>query len=545
MSVGHWPQRPTMPVALLNTVRRQPEAPALRAGPPEPSVTFTYGEYADRIKDAVAALSHCGLGPGDRVLISTTNRPEFYFLDAAAQLLRLIPISIYSTASIDEIKYYASHSGARLAIAESGSRFDQLAAAVGGGIVGDLRSLEDVLAGREGGDADLENLASLVQPDDVATMIYTSGTTGPPKAVQLTHRNLSFMVSAWKRSDPSSDYTAWRMVSYLPLAHIAERLSSLYVAPAYGMEVICCADAGNLVPCLRDARPTMMFGVPRTWEKLQAALQRAATSDSPSACRGALAAVGLDAVQRAYAGSAPSPQHLLRWFHEAGIPLADVYGLSETTGLVTVQHADKRLGTVGRPLPGVEVRLAADNEILCRGENVFAGYWNDLSSTSAAVDADGWLYTGDVGSFDGDGWLKLVGRKKELIITSGGKNISPTELEAGLAEIPLVERACVLGDGRRYVTAIISLDLDAAAKCETHQAGGTGDLARSAEVLARIQEGVNEFNSRLSRPQQVKRFAVVADQWQPGTALMTPTSKLRRREIASYYAELIDSLYES
>jgi long-chain acyl-CoA synthetase len=550
----------------------------------------------DLVAQTAAGLAHLGVGAGRPVLLMLRNRPEFHWLDLAAQFLRAVPISIYNSSSPEEIAYLAEHCGAEVAILED--RFLDRLAPVRRRLP-DLRhvlALDDADGGPAGlavrpyqelldhGSADLEALAERTRPDDLATVIYTSGTTGPAKGVMISQHNVAYTVEQLRRclGWDTETMSGLRMVSYLPMAHIAERMTSHYQAVTYGLSVTTCPDPAQLPVYAREVHPEILFGVPRVWEKIHAGVNAALAADPEKQARfgeGLDAAlvikaaeragtateeqretwafldavafstvrqlVGLDAVRVAITGAAPLTREILEWFNAIGVPLSEIYGMSETSGPMTWDPYDIRPGTVGRAIPGCEVRLADDGEVVCRGGNVFVGYLNDPDKTAEALQ-DGWLHSGDVGRLDGDGYLTIVDRKKELIITAGGKNISPANLEGALKTIPLVGQAAAIGDERRFVSALLVLDPElAAAWAERNGLGGMplDDLARHPTVLAEVQRGVDDVNRQFADVEQIKKFVLLGDEWQPDSDVLTPTSKLKRRGVAARYQDLIDGMY--
>jgi long-chain acyl-CoA synthetase len=354
----------------------------------------------------------------------------------------------------------------------------------------------------------------------------------------------------------------FRLVSYLPMAHIAERMVTHYFHVQHGTEVTCCPDPGQLAAYLREVRPQYFFAVPRVWEKLHAGLQAAlaADPDKRAAVEQAMdagahdalapvrAQIGLDDARVSFSGAAPIPLEVFMFFLRLGLPMSEIYGLSECCGPMTWEPFEVRPGTVGPPMPGVEVKLLDDGEVCCRGGNVFQGYLKDPERTAEVLDDEGWLHSGDVGVFDEAGYLKIVDRKKELIITAGGKNISPANIEAALKSFPLIGQACVIGDGRPYVSALLVLDPEVApAWAQARGIGVTGlaELASHPEVRAEVERSVAEANSRFSGVEQVKRFALLGDEWLPDSEELTPTMKLKRRGVLAKYADDIDALYAS
>jgi long-subunit acyl-CoA synthetase (AMP-forming) len=393
-----------------------------------------------------------------------------------------------------------------------------------------------------------------VSPEDLVTLIYTSGTTGPPKGVELTHRNLctQIAVTAGRLDLPDG----MRAISYLPMGHVAERLCTHYLPMVAGWDVTACPDPRAVVDLLPQVRPGFFFSPPRLWEKLRAAviaslddgargtldaaLERVRAGDGPQdgpLQRAVRAKLGFDQVRVAVVGAAPCPAEVIEFWHALGVPLSELYGMSETTGVATVNPPDAiRIGTVGAPLLGVEVRLSEEGEVLMRGPVIMRGYRNLPERTAEAIDADGWLHSGDVGVFDERGYLRIVDRIKELIINAAGKNMSPANIEATLKTSgELIGQVCVIGDARPYNVALITLDPEARrAFAERH-----GDEAIAAEVGREVARG----NARLARVEQIKRFAVLEDEWVPGGDELTPTMKLRRKPIAEKHAAAIERLY--
>ncbi|HEV2994083.1 MAG TPA: AMP-binding protein, partial [Acidimicrobiia bacterium] len=431
---------------------------------------------------------------------------------------------------------------------------------------------------------DLDEAATVAQPGDLATIIYTSGTTGPPKGVMLDHDNVVWTVESLRRTLGPVDPTGYRLVSYLPMAHIAERMNSHYQGVSFGFEITTCPEPGLVAQYLPEVRPQLLFAVPRIWEKmhagvlavahadpdqetaLTAALEvgereqayRARGEDLPADLAAEYATheptlafvrhlLGLDAVVAAISGAAPIPSGVLRFFRNLGLDLSEIYGLSETSGPMTWAPFRVKVGTVGPAIPGCEVRLDDDGEVLARGGNIFRGYLNDPEKTADALDADGWLHSGDIGQFDDDGYLRIVDRKKELIITAGGKNISPANLESALKAAPLIGQASVIGDDRPFVSALLVLDPEVApawAKAHGVAAATLPELAEDPTVLAEVGREVAAANERFSNVEQIKQFTVLGHEWLPDSEELTPTMKLKRRGIKAKYAAEIEAMYE-
>jgi long-chain acyl-CoA synthetase len=427
--------------------------------------------------------------------------------------------------------------------------------------------------------------AGEVDGEDVLTLIYTSGTTGPPKGVQLCHRNLMSAVSGIERMVQFSEGA--RVISWLPAAHIAERGAHHYLPIVYGLQITSCPDPRQVMSYLPEVRPQWFFAVPRIWEKLKAGLETM-TAGMPDEQRerteGALAKgiekvrleqreqpvpaelaaevatadaeifaglrqmLGFDEVKAVNVGAAPTPVEVLEFFHAIGIPLSELWGMSETCGAGAVNPPERiKIGTVGPAAPGVELKLAPDGEVLVRGEVVMLGYRNAPEKTAEAIDSDGWMHTGDIGQIDADGYLKIVDRKKELLINAAGKNMSPANIEAAIKTAsPLIGQACAIGDGRPYNTALIVLDSDFAPMWAAQnglEGVGLEDLAAEPALLTAVQAAVDSANDKLARVEQIKRFTVLANDWLPGGEELTPTMKLKRKPISALYAAEIEAMY--
>ena len=561
----------TIAEAFQLTAAATPERCAIRTK--EDAFSITWGEYADRVRSTAAGLAGLGLERGQCMGIMLTNRPEFHWFDAAALHLGATPFSVYNTYSPEQIRYQVEDAQARILVTEKA-----FADRVRG-----IPGVEHLVVVDEDGDVsshaepdfDFEAAWRAVEPDDVLTLIYTSGTTGPPKGVQLTHAN---QLAAVRGFDQVIAFPAdGRVVSWLPMAHIAERACSHYLPIMLGFTTTCCPDPRQVVAYLPEVRPTWFFAVPRIWEKLKAALEAgmAAEQDEQKreATRWALdvgmrrvraeqageeitdelaqehakadelvfskirGMLGLDAVESVNVGAAPTPPEVIEFFHAVGIPLAELWGMSETCGYGACNPPGRiRIGTVGPVAPDVEIELAEDGEVLIRGPVVMRGYRNQPDRTSETIDDDGWLHTGDVGEFDEDGYLKIVDRKKELIISAGGKNMSPANIEAKVkASSPLIGQAIAVGDAKPYNVALITLDPDVAP-------GFIEQNGREA-AEAEVQRGVDAANEQLGRVEQIKKFTLLDEEWLPGGDELTPTMKLKRKPIHQKYASEIEELY--
>jgi long-chain acyl-CoA synthetase len=570
--------------------------------------TLTYAELRDQVRDAALGLAAIGLRPGEFAVLWSRNRPEANIADLAVMHARGVPVFLYNTLAPGQAAYIAGHCEATVAIVEDRGflakldsvreQLPQLRRVVL--IDGDPGPGEDRLVAWDMvlalGRAEAERSPGLfddtwrqVGPEDLATLIYTSGTTGPPKGVMITHHNVRYCAAAVLRVLPPQEFAdeaGRRSISYLPMAHATGRFSDQWLPMIYDATVAFCPDPAQLFAVAAQVRPTVLVGVPRVWEKLHAALRAGIAAEPDAARRQAveaaiktgrelarwrqrgepapaglqaraepaatvgkalLAFAGLDACRLAATGAAPIDPEVIEFFQALGLPMVEAWGMTELTNAATVSHPDRaRNGAVGTACPGVEVRLAGDGEVLIRGPLVMRGYYRDLARTADALDRDDWLHTGDVGTLDADGFLTIVDRKKELIITSGGKNISPVLIESLLQRHELIGQACAIGDQRNYVTALLVLDGEAAPVWAQQHDVGVGDLAELAahpQVLAEVERGVRAANEHLARVEQVRRFILLPAEWTAETGELTPTLKRRRRVIAERYAAEIECLY--
>jgi long-subunit acyl-CoA synthetase (AMP-forming) len=566
--------------------------------------TLTWREMRETALDLAGALVDLGLQRGDRVAIMATNRIEHLLADLATMHAGGVAMSIYNTLSPDQVAYIAGQAEPTLVVLENADHVARWGKVLGedgaptvvvldpdagpeGAMAWD-ELLERGRSVREQHAAEVEARWTSLTHDDPASILYTSGTTGPPKGVVTGHGEVLFEVVSSARRQGRLDEVVG--VSYLPFAHIAERVITVYypqidgVNKPYHGHLI--GDPLQLVATLGEVRPTAFFGVPRVWEKLQTGIggllamepdedkkravqqamavgleyvesQQAGHETSPELQQRYDAAdaavltpiksmIGLDRLVWAGCAAAPLPLETARFAAGLGLCVNDIYGLSETAGAVTACGPDAfRLGTVGPALPGVEVRLADDGEILTRGPTTTTGYYRNPEATAVLIDADGWLHTGDIGAIDDEGFLRVVDRKKELIITSAGKNVAPSNVEAALKESPLIGQALAYGEGRPYLVAVLTLDPEVA-PVVAGQLGLEGDLAalaREPAILERVAQAVEAANARLSRPEQIKRWELLPAEWTAESGELTPTLKMKRRVVHSTYADVIDHLY--
>jgi long-chain acyl-CoA synthetase len=562
----------------------------------------TWRQYAEQVRDFANGLIALGLHAGEFVNVWAANRPEYYVTDVGVLHAGGVPVSLYNSLAPEQVDYIVNHCGAAYAVVENMALYEKLRQIRpntpglrrvilmdGGANTLDpwVLSLDALLGlGRDfahSHPAAFEGRWKAVRPDALATLIYTSGTTGPPKGVMVSHYNVVWTAESLHSIMPRAAGT--RHISYLPLAHIAERMAGHYLHMRSASTCYFCPSPHEIAQYLTDVRPEFFFAVPRIWEKLYYGLTSAITGNADAAQRAlvqtAIAAcveklrleqrgqpvpanvqqeaeqaapitgmirqrVGLDAVQIASTGAAPIAAEILEWFHAVGVPVLEVYGQSEDTGPTSWNRPGAaKIGTVGPPVPGVEVRLAADGELLVRGGNVTAGYYKEPQLTAETFDAEGWLHSGDVAAIDADGFIKIVDRKKEIIITAGGKNIAPSNIENMLKQKPLIGQACIIGDRRPFVSALVVLDGESLVPW-AQQRQLPADLVALAShpaVLAEIQGYVDEINRRLNNVERIKKFTILPSEWTADSGELTPTLKMKRKVVNQRYAEAIEKMY--
>ncbi|PYE15880.1 long-subunit acyl-CoA synthetase (AMP-forming) [Williamsia limnetica] len=578
--------------AFQHTAKMHPDRVALRT--PGGVQEITWREYAARVESIALGLVSLGVKRGDTVGLMLTNRPEFHLVDTAIVHLGAIPFSVYNTSAPEQLAYLFGDAANRIVVTEqvflpairaSGAELEHIIT-----VDGPAEGAIELRAVETDPDTEFDFQASwrAVEPDDLVTLIYTSGTTGPPKGVEITHRNV--IAAAESVSADLDTGFDDRIISYLPAAHIADRVSSHGANQLRGIQITSVADPREFAAALPDVRPTVFFGVPRVWQKIKAGIEakvaeetspvksklaawaldvaaRAARTDLSGRPRGRAlqvqyqladrlvlskvrAALGLDELKLAISGAASIPAEVIEFFVGLGIPVIEVWGLSETTGAATKTTVDNlKVGTVGKPVEGVEIKLAEDGEVLVRAPIVMRGYRNKPDKTADAIDADGWFATGDVGTIDAEGNLTIVDRKKELIINESGKNMAPSTIENAVkANSSLASQVVAVGDDKPYITALIVLDPDVVAlraKALGIPDAQIADLAANPEIIDEVTLSVKAGNARLSRVEQVKRFVIVPEAWDPGGDELTPTMKLRRKPIASKYAQTILDLYST
>jgi long-chain acyl-CoA synthetase len=567
--------------------------------------TLTWAQAYQRVLRLSAGFAALGLEPGERVALMLPNRSEHVLADLAAVFAGGLGVTFYATLAAEQIAFVAADCDARIAVLNGAGELARWQP-----VLDQLPGLKKIIVvdpaacpagepyltwdafvalGEERYAAEpglITGRVAAIAPDDPAALLYTSGTTGNPKGVLLTHHNLLYGITTAESLGVLIRGVRW--VSYLPLAHIAERMFSIYLPVFTAGHIHFCPDTAQLVRLVGKVRPTAFFGVPRVWEKIQAGIEslfaleqdegkRAAVAQAmdtgrryvescqyghvtpPGLARDFEAAeaavltpiralLGLDQAQVVSSAAAPLPPDVAAFFSGLGMKILDIYGMTETTGAFTTNTPDAfKLGTVGQVFPGIEVRIAEDGEICMRGPLATPGYLNRPDLTADLIDPEGWLHTGDIGSIDADGFVSVVDRKKELIITAGGDNIAPAGIENLLVAHPLIGQALAYGDLRKYVVALLTLDGEVApawAKARGIEAGSLAELAANPAVLAEVSGAVAAVNERLARVQQVKRWELLPVEWTAETEELTPTLKLRRRIVHAKYADVLDTLYE-
>ncbi|HUP46139.1 MAG TPA: AMP-binding protein [Thermoanaerobaculia bacterium] len=594
----------TIPQLFLEATARHPERVALREKRLGIWRETTWRQYRDHVEAVAMALRAAGLQRGDRVAILGDNAPWWLFADFGVLTAGGVSAGIYTTSSWQQCRYIVRHSGARFLFVENQEQlqkwleFESDAPDLELVIVVDVTGLrgfrhpkvitfEQLLERGRANRGEWTKLCEEAKPDDLALLIYTSGTTGDPKGAMLTHGNLAWQGVAIATFDPALRLAPDDdVLSFLPLCHIFERLFTSFVPLAAGYTVNFIESVETVPENMREVAPTIGYAVPRIWEKYHSRivlrmeeatwLKRIAfrlairlgerhsryvirNEKAPLPLRvGWLLAhfavlrklkqrLGFHRMRLAISGAAPIAPDILLFFHSLGLYLVEGYGQTEGTGVTTVSSRSAfRPGTVGRPLPGVEVRIADDGEILVRSPGVFLGYFGDEESTRDTL-RDGWLHSGDLGEIDADGFLRIVDRKKDLIITAGGKNIAPQMIENRLKFSPYIHDAVVIGDGRKFVAAMIVVDEENVGKYAQEKRipfATYADLAASSEVRILIDREVQKVNDELARVEQVRRFAILPARLYEEEGEVTPTMKVKRRVIHEKYRALIDEMYK-
>ena len=562
----------------------------------------TWREARENLRQATMGLIAAGVSKGDRIGIVSRTRGEWSDADLAALTAGAVVVGIYPTASTWEQEHVIRHSGCRLIFVENDELLDKiLAIRETAGLPERLVIFETARASlpaavvtftnlkRQGHELDLQEPERFeaawraVEPADLATIAYTSGTTGPPKGAMITHANLYFTaINAVTTQNLAEDDFG---IAYLPLTHMLQRMT-VYAALHAGIRGVYAESIDKLIDNFRELRPTVQVGVPRVFEKIHARIMERINEGSPLQRRifawamevGRRAAPFKKAgrplpfplalthaladrfvlakirevfggrVKRLVSGGAPMSRELLEFFYAAGLLILEGYGLTETVAPVSVNRPERfKFGTVGQLIDGIEAKLGEGNELFLRGRGLFRGYYGDPEATAEAIDPDGWFHTGDIAEIDAEGFITITDRKKDVLVTAGGKNIAPQNIENLLRAHPCVSQAMVHGDRRPYLTALITLDeaeIRAFAAREKISAGPPEALAAHPRVRALVDEHVAAVNARLAPYETIKRFAILPRDFTEAAGEMTPTLKIRRREITRTYRDLLDSLYK-
>jgi long-subunit acyl-CoA synthetase (AMP-forming) len=595
----------TLPGHIARQASERPHRKALsEIGPDGEWVSTTWGEYWDAVRNLAKGLMALGVQPGDGVALVGNNRRDWVISQMGISAAGAIPAPIYVTNTVEQVAYIVKHCRAKIAICDNQDQLDKYLAGLDRGLIeldhiitmdpiDNVRpmvtSLADVITrGSAEPDDELERRMEAVKPDDIALLIYTSGTTGVPKGAMVTHNGIHAMGTSFVDTYPElEEFDPFRYVSYLPLCHVAEQIFTNFIGLRWGSETYFCADLTKIKDHLVAARPHFFFAVPRVWEKFEAALtanlltatglkaklaawarrvelqsvkRSMETGKDVDTFQRRLAnklviskiksAIGLDELFGAGSGAAPAARSTLEFFASVGLIIHEGFGMTETTGMATAQPLNRpHFGSVGRALPGVEIRIADDGEILLRGPNMVPGYLHMPEETAALYTDDGWLLTGDLGALDEDGFLTITGRKKDLLITAGGKNVAPAEMENHLQGIPGVGQAVVVGDRQPYLCAILALEEEGLP--ELCNAAGVpvaslAELAGNEKVRAFLADRIDsDCNTKVARYQTIKKFKVLPHMLSVEGGELTPTMKVKRNVINDKYKAIIDGMYAS
>ncbi len=565
----------------------------------------SWAQYGEKVRHVAMGLISLGIKEGECVCIISENRPEWVYADFGIMSAGGVTAGVYTTNAPEQCGYIVQNSGARFYIAENEEQFDktlkfrkdnpQLEKVIVMEMEGLKRyqdpllmSFDDLLKlGKEYDEKHpglFEQRRSEIKPDDLAVLIYTSGTTGPPKGAMLTHNNLLYMSEAMVNVNPVKDGD--ETLSYLPLCHIFEQLFTVMINIRYGTVCNFIESPDTVMDNMKEVSPTVTCGVPRIWEKYASGimirmsdatwfkrmifkasmgigmkyanlklnfkpippyLKVAYLAAYATVFRKLKERLGFDRVRIAYSGAAPISPDVLKFFNAIGLPLVEGYGQTEGTGVTSVSQKGRlKIGKVGQPLPGVEVKIAEDGEILVKGPGIFKGYFKNPEATAETL-KDGWLHSGDVGELDADGFLKITDRKKDLIITAGGKNIAPQNIENQLKFSPYINDAVVIGDRKKYLVALIATDEENVIKyAQDHkiQFGTYGSLTQAPEIKQLIQAEVDRVNKMLAQVEQVKKFSIIPKKLYEEDGEVTPTMKVKRKSINEAYKDIIEKMYK-
>ena len=596
------PQAPTIVSALISNAASRPGRPAMRYRGAGGWTTITWKEYETTVGQVAAGLAALGLGPGDRVAILASNRPEWHLADLGILANGCVTVPVYPTSYPEQVSYILRHSGASACFVDT---HDQVGKVL---LVRDevplLKRMILMEPARRGSDTFVISFSELtaigvdhlkeqqsemierargITPGDLATIVYTSGTTGPPKGAMITHDNIVWTIG---QVAPLYDLAEGeRFISFLPLSHIAERMMSDFTPIVLRGETWFARSLATLAEDLPSCRPTVFLAVPRVWQKLRSAVEEQVNKQPapvryafdgyvdlgrrvveahergetpPRPVLGAYRVLdrvvgeqirremGLDQARLAVSAAAPIHPDLIEWFHAVGLPILQIYGQTESCGPTTANRIDNnRIGTVGSALPGMTVRVVADGEVVLKGRNVCLGYLDDPAATAELIDEQGWMHSGDVGEFDEHGDLRITGRKKDLIITASGKNVAPQEIEGDLCNDPLISEAVVVGEGKKFLTALITMDPEELSRwAKDHKKlDDLEALTEDPDLIAYVQQVVNTVNARRSQAESVRKFRILSRDLTAAEGELTPTMKVKRFVVYQKYSGLIDEMY--
>ncbi len=604
MDTNSFTEATTIPRLFWKRVEEWSERTALREKVHGLWQEISWREYGQKAKMASLGLMALGLEPGDRAAIISENNPEWLYSDMGILAAGGVTVGIYPTDSTHQVEYVLNHSGSRFYIAEDEEQLDKVLevrhkiSGLQKIIVMDMEGLrhfsdpmvmsfaELLELGKQSDQQDpglfLQRLQG-PQPGDLAILIYTSGTTGPPKGAMISHQNILSTMEMQNSVNPG--YESDEVLSFLPLCHIAQRMVSAFNPLLGGYKINFVEELDTIPENMREVSPTIFFAVPRIWEKFYSALvltMKDSTGLEKLAFRLALAvgqkvsdcrlngsapplylkglfkladwtvmknlkkSIGLNRARYCLSGAAPISPDLLKFYHSLGIDIREVYGQTENCGPTSIHYEnDVRFGTVGKPLPQARICIAEDGEILLKGPHVFMGYYNDPEKTRETI-IDGWLHTGDVGRIDENGHLIITDRKKDIIITAGGKNITPSEIENQLKFSPYINDAVVIGDGRKYLTALIMIDDENVMKfAQDNRVPFTtyASLTKAKEIIDLIQKELDEVNKKFARVETIKKFKLIDIQLTTDDEEITPTMKLKRKFVNEKFRDVIESMY--
>ncbi len=580
----------TIPHRLLTRAKSNPNAPAYYVREGGAWKPTNWGTYSDQVIQAGRALIALGFEPGQTACILGFNRPEWAILDLATMGIGGAPAGIYTTCSPVEVRYIVAHSEAPIILVEGDAQLRKVEAErsnmpnlkhvvtmKGTPEIADemVMSWDEFMA--KGDEVEKQAYLDRVEaldPNALATLIYTSGTTGPPKGVMLSGHNLAWTSNVAIQITTITETDC--MLSYLPLSHIAEQMFTLHIPITTGARVYFAESIEAVPENLKEVQPTIFFGVPRIWEKFNAGItaklkeatglkaklvkwamkvgaEANETANGHKGLQYQLAnklifsklkpAIGMGNARVCVSGAAPIAAEVLEFFASLDIVVLEVYGQSEDSGPTSFNTPTRyRFGSVGPALPGIEVKIAEDDEILVKGPNVFMGYYKDEEATAATL-TDGWLHSGDLGAFDDDGFLNITGRKKDIIITAGGKNITPKNLEAAMKNHELINEAVVIGDRRKYLSALVTIDPEVGEAWAAANGEDAGALHTSSKLRESIQAHIDEMNSHFARVEQIKKFTILERNFSVEDGELTPTLKVKRAKVNDHFAEEIEAMY--